>query len=88
MAGPQQVKAAAGAQGMKGPSPAQHSTEVLHQTSKVSFCPMRMALGGFAIIVTIGYFTLYTKKKPEASALDVAKVVTGFSHPENTHPRK
>ncbi|EXC11816.1 hypothetical protein L484_009227 [Morus notabilis] len=64
----------------------QHSTEVLHQRSKMPFCPMRMAFGGFAIALTIGYFTLYTMKKPEASALDVARVATGTSHPANTHP--
>ncbi|KAL5547510.1 hypothetical protein UlMin_002741 [Ulmus minor] len=78
----------AGSQGTKGPSPGQHSTEALHQRSKLPYCPFRMALGGFAAALTIGYFTLYSKKKPEASALDVAKVATGTSNPNNTHPRK
>ncbi|CAK9329741.1 unnamed protein product [Citrullus colocynthis] len=81
----QQVNAAA--DGMKGPSPAQHSTEVLHQRKKLPVCPMRMAIGGFAIAATLGYFVLYSKKKPEASALDVAKVTAGISTPENTRPR-
>ncbi|KAK9275312.1 hypothetical protein L1049_022575 [Liquidambar formosana] len=71
----------------KMPSPGKHSTEVLHQTSKVPKSPVKMALGGFAVIATIGYFVLYTKKKPEASALDVAKVTAGVAHPDNTHPR-
>ncbi|CAK7338194.1 unnamed protein product [Dovyalis caffra] len=66
---------------------AQHATEVLHQRRKVSLCPMKMAIGGVAVVATIGYFVLYTKKKPEASALDVAKVTAGVANPSNTHPR-
>ncbi|KAA0035091.1 putative transmembrane protein [Cucumis melo var. makuwa] len=85
MTGSQQVNATGDR--MKGPSPAQHTTEVLHQRKKLPVCPMRMAIGGFAIAATLGYFVLYTKKKPEASALDVAKVTTGISTPDNTHPR-
>lgn len=77
----------AGSQQMKGPSPAEQSTEVLHQRKKLPVCPMRMAIGGFAIAATLGYFVLYSKKKPEASALDVAKVTVGMSTPENTRPR-
>ncbi|KAM0974231.1 hypothetical protein TB2_017095 [Malus domestica] len=73
---------------MKGHSPAQHSPEILHQTKNAPFCPMKMAIGGFAVVVTIGYFTLYSKKKPEATALDVAKVITGTAHQDSTHPRK
>ncbi|KAK7304818.1 hypothetical protein VNO77_42707 [Canavalia gladiata] len=65
----------------------QHSTEVLHQRRKMPFCPMKMAIGGFAASVVIGYFVLYSHKKPEASAMDVAKVTTGMAKPENTHPR-
>ncbi|KAL0013515.1 hypothetical protein SO802_000584 [Lithocarpus litseifolius] len=75
-------------QGMKQPSPGQHSTEVLHQRSKLPFRPMSMVIGGFAITATLGYIVLYSKKKPEASALDVAKVTTGISHPEITRPRR
>lgn len=88
MAGPEQAKAGGPAEAMKGSAQGMHSTEVLHQRSKVPFCPMRMAVGGFAIVVTLGYFTLYSKKKPEASAVDVAKVATGLSNQDNTHPRK
>ncbi|TQD86103.1 hypothetical protein C1H46_028276 [Malus baccata] len=73
---------------MKGHSPAQHSSDILHQSKNAPFCPMKMAIGGFAVVVTIGYFTLYSKKKPEATALDVAKVVSGTAHHVNTHPRK
>ncbi|KAJ7979602.1 putative Transmembrane protein [Quillaja saponaria] len=86
MAGPEQVNVG-GAQGMKMPSAGQQKTEVLHQRKKLPYCPMRMAIGGFAATVVVGYFVLYSKKKPEASAMDVAKVATGFSHPDNTHPR-
>ncbi|KAL9687391.1 hypothetical protein QQ045_031792 [Rhodiola kirilowii] len=63
------------------------SSEVLSQTSKMPYCPMRMAIGGFGAAAVIGYFVLYSKKKPEASALDVAKVASGTSNPQNTHPR-
>lgn len=66
----------------------QHSTEVLHQRKKMPYCPFRLAIGGFAATVVLGYFVLYSKKKPEASAIDVAKVATGVSTPENTHPPK
>ncbi|KAJ1433585.1 hypothetical protein SESBI_06125 [Sesbania bispinosa] len=67
--------------------PRVHSTEVLHQRSKMPHSPMRMAMVGFAAISVLGYFVLYSNKKPEASALDVAKVSTGLSHPDNTRPR-
>uniref|UniRef100_A0A7N0V4J0 Uncharacterized protein n=1 Tax=Kalanchoe fedtschenkoi TaxID=63787 RepID=A0A7N0V4J0_KALFE len=63
------------------------SSEVLNQTSKMPYCPMRMAVGGFGVAAVIGYFVLYSKKKPEASALDVAKVASGTSNPGNTRPR-
>ncbi|KAK7388379.1 hypothetical protein VNO78_23195 [Psophocarpus tetragonolobus] len=64
-----------------------HSTDVLHQRGKMPRCPMKMAVGGFAAISVLGYFVLYCNKKPEASAMDVAKVSTGMSNPDNTHPR-
>lgn len=63
-----------------------HSAGVLQQRSKVRFRPT-MAIGGFAVAVAIGYITLYSHKKPEATALDVAKVVTGVAGPEHTRPR-
>ncbi|KAL8037339.1 hypothetical protein ABFS82_11G032900 [Erythranthe guttata] len=68
-------------------SATQHSTEVLNQRRKMPFCPARMAVGGFAVVAVIGYLTLYSKKKPEATALDVARVASGTATPENTRPR-
>lgn len=72
----------------KLPSAAAQKSEVLNQTRKLSVCPAKMAVGGLAIAVTIGYITLYSKKKPEATALDVAKTATGTGTPANTRPRK
>ncbi|KAL6331642.1 hypothetical protein AAG906_011582 [Vitis piasezkii] len=60
----------------KMPAAGQHSTEVLHQRSKLPHSPLKLAIGGLAFVA------------PEASALDVAKVVAGVSTPEDTHPRK
>ncbi|TKY73127.1 hypothetical protein E2542_SST01875 [Spatholobus suberectus] len=81
MVGPGRMKMAE-AEAVKG----QHSTEALHQRRKLPLRPMRMAIVGFAATVVIGYFVLYSHKKPEASAMDVAKVTTGMSNPENTRP--
>lgn len=74
MAGPEQV--------------AQQSTEVLHQRKRLGQCPLKMAITGFACIGVIGYFVLYSNKKPEASALDVAKVTTGVANSHNSSPSK
>lgn len=74
----------------KLPNPAESSggAGVLHQRGKLPICPAKLALGGVAIVMTIGYFTLYSHKKPEATALDVAKVSTGVaSAPDQTRPR-
>ncbi|KAH0649686.1 hypothetical protein KY289_029800 [Solanum tuberosum] len=71
----------------KLPSPANMNTEVLNQTRKMPFCPAKAVVGGLAIVMSIAYLTLYSKKKPEASAMDVARVVTGTSNPEHTRPR-
>ncbi|MBA0690541.1 hypothetical protein Goari_008207 [Gossypium aridum] len=46
-----------------------------------------MAIGGVTIFATLGYFALYSNKKPEASAKDVAKVTAGVAKPGNTRPR-
>lgn len=78
-----------GHQGVPRPGSAtQHSTEVLHQRKKMPLCPARAAVGGFAFVAAIAYLTLYSKKKPEATALDVAKVGSGTAAPKDTHPRK
>lgn len=72
----------------KLPSPGNMNTEVLNQTRRMPFAPAKAVGGGLAIVMSIVYFTLYVKKKPEASAMDVARVVTGTSNPEHTRPRK
>ncbi|KAH7569164.1 hypothetical protein ACOSP7_012416 [Xanthoceras sorbifolium] len=74
---------------MAGPDQAaQHTTtEVLHQRKSLGKCPVKMAMTGMAFAGIVGFFVLYSKKKPEASALDVAKVTAGVAHPDNTHPR-
>uniref|UniRef100_A0A803MI75 Uncharacterized protein n=1 Tax=Chenopodium quinoa TaxID=63459 RepID=A0A803MI75_CHEQI len=61
--------------------------EALHQRRNLPFCPLRLAIGGVAVAGIIGYSVLYSKKKPEASAVDVAKVTSGVATPDNTHPR-
>ncbi|TKY54693.1 hypothetical protein E2542_SST19105 [Spatholobus suberectus] len=81
------AKAEAMKEGSSSSSAQQHSTDVLHQRRKMPNCPMKMAIGGFAAISVLGYFVLYSNKKPEASATDVAKVVTGMANPDNTRPR-
>ncbi|KAG2700344.1 hypothetical protein I3843_07G225500 [Carya illinoinensis] len=83
---PEDVKAA-GLEGSKRP-PGQHPGEVLHQRSRLPFSYKTMAIGGLLITASIAYFTLYLKKKPEASARDVAKVTIGAAEPEDTRPRK
>ncbi|OVA01332.1 hypothetical protein BVC80_1797g15 [Macleaya cordata] len=65
-----------------------HTGEVLHQRRNIPFCPMRMAVVGVLVVSTIGYFTLYTQKKPEASAHEVAKVATSVANANTVHSRK
>ncbi|XP_010273617.1 PREDICTED: uncharacterized protein LOC104609100 [Nelumbo nucifera] len=69
-------------------APGQQPGGVLHQRRALPFSPMTMAAGGFLIVGAIAYFTLYAKKKPEATAVDVAKVTAGAGDPETTRPRK
>ncbi|KAK9743288.1 hypothetical protein RND81_03G229500 [Saponaria officinalis] len=78
---------AAGAGGEKRP-PGNQPGEVLHQRRKLPFCPLRLSIGGALVGFTLGYFVLYSKKKPEATAVDVAKVATGVATPRHTHPSK
>lgn len=47
-----------------------------------------MTIVGLAIAGAVWYGTMYAMKKPEASAVDVAKVATGVGSPKDTHPRK
>ncbi|XP_047310372.1 uncharacterized protein LOC124913964 [Impatiens glandulifera] len=74
---------------MAAPGAQQSTTEVLHQTKKLpAGSPVKKAIIGLAFVTTIGYFALCANKKPEASALDVAKVISGTATPKNTHPPK
>ncbi|KAF5789432.1 hypothetical protein HanRHA438_Chr09g0382751 [Helianthus annuus] len=62
--------------------------QVLQQTAKPPKSPISKMLGGLVIIGGLAYFVLYAHKKPEATALDVAKVATGTATTENTRPQK
>ncbi|KAF5191864.1 transmembrane protein [Thalictrum thalictroides] len=77
---------AAGVESSKRP-PGSNPGGVLHQRRNLPFSPYTMALGGFVVIAGIGYFTLYAKKKPGASARDVAKVSANVANPDETRPR-
>lgn len=79
---PEEVKRA-GVEGSKRPPGG-----VLHQRRNFPFSPVTMALAGLLIVGTTAYIALYAKKKPEATAVDVAKVTTGTARPEDTRPRK
>ncbi|KAM1875299.1 hypothetical protein FF1_042779 [Malus domestica] len=77
----------AGLQGSQRP-PGHNPGGVLHQRRLVPFGPTAMAVAGFLVVGTIGYFTLYARKKPEATAGDVARVSANVASPEDTRPRK
>ncbi|PIN12446.1 hypothetical protein CDL12_14943 [Handroanthus impetiginosus] len=77
----------AGLEASKRP-PGHKPGEILHQRRSLPFSPLTVILVGSALVGTMWYFTLYAKKKPEASAVDVARVSTGLANPEETHPRK
>ncbi|KAH7574043.1 hypothetical protein ACOSQ2_008324 [Xanthoceras sorbifolium] len=83
---PEEVKKA-GLEGSRRP-PGHNPGGVLHQRRNMPFSNTTMAAAGFLIVATVGYLTLYAKKKPEATAGDVAKVSTNVARPEDTHPRK
>nr|GMD31547.1 Transmembrane protein [Ipomoea batatas] len=68
--------------------PGHNPGTVLHQRRRLPFSLTTIAITGVAISGAVWYFTLYAKKKPEASAADVAKVAAGGGGPESTHPRK
>ncbi|OVA14451.1 hypothetical protein BVC80_1365g7 [Macleaya cordata] len=82
---PEDVKAA-GVEASKRP-PGQQPGGVLHQRRNLPFSLTTMAIAGLAITAVTAYFTLYVKKKPEATAGDVAKVTVGVADPEDTRPR-
>lgn len=65
-----------------------HSHQTLPSSAKGTSSPKMAVVGGFAVLAGIAYTILYSHKKPEASASDVAKVATGTAGPEHTHPRK
>ncbi|CAI0427558.1 unnamed protein product [Linum tenue] len=70
---------------MAGPDQAaRQSSEVLQQRSGLPKCPVKMAVVGAVIAAGLGYTVLFAKKKPEATALDVAKVASGGNPPSAT----
>lgn len=75
-----------GPEGPKQPCPG--STAVLSQCKNAPKSPVKMAMGGFVVVATIGYLVLCAKKKPEVSALEVAQVSTGVGLTENRASRK
>ncbi|XP_009783119.1 uncharacterized protein [Nicotiana sylvestris] len=83
---PEEVKNA-GVEASKRP-PGHSPGTVLHQRGRLPYSITTMALVGFAITGAIWYGTMYAMKKPEATAVDVAKVASGVGGPEDTRPRK
>ncbi|GFQ03539.1 hypothetical protein PHJA_002497700 [Phtheirospermum japonicum] len=77
----------AGVEASKRP-PGSNPGGVLHQRRSLPYRLTTITVVGSALVGAMWYFTLYTKKKPEASAIDVAKVSVGMANPEDTHPRK
>ncbi|KAG1326560.1 putative Transmembrane protein [Cocos nucifera] len=57
--------------------PRPQTDNVLHQRRSLPKCPAAMAVGGFLMVATLGYFTLFAKSKPNTTPSEVAKVVAG-----------
>ncbi|CAN6450374.1 unnamed protein product [Victoria cruziana] len=56
--------------------PGRHPGEVLHQRRSFPFSKMgavQLPVAGFLLAAGLGYFALYVKSKPEATAGDVAE---------------
>ncbi|KAL2317975.1 hypothetical protein Fmac_031851 [Flemingia macrophylla] len=68
--------------------PGHGATEVLHQRKSLPFNFTTVTIAGLLITAAVGYSVLYAKKKPEATASDVAKVSVGVATPQDTHPKK
>lgn len=83
---PEEVKRA-GVEASKRP-PGHNPGGILHQRRSLPYGLFTITLAGAAIVGGLWYFTLYAKKKPEASAIDVARVSAGVADPEDTRPRK
>lgn len=86
---PEEVKAA-GVEASRRPPGGGHGSagNVLHQRKSLPFSFTKMTVAGLAITAVLGYMVLYVKKKPEATAVDVAKVSVGVANPEDTRPKK
>ncbi|KAL6501900.1 hypothetical protein OROGR_027033 [Orobanche gracilis] len=85
---PEEVKRAGVEASKRPPGSGSNPGGVLHQRRSLPYSLATLTVAGFAVVGAMWYFTLYTKKKPEASAIDVAKVSTGLGNPEDTRPRK
>lgn len=57
--------------------PRPQTGDVLHQRRSLPKRPAAMAVGGFLMVATLGYFTLLAKSKPNSTPSEVAKVVAG-----------
>ncbi|XP_047966797.1 uncharacterized protein LOC125211136 [Salvia hispanica] len=84
---PEEVRRSGVEASKRPPGSGHHPGEVLHQRRSLPFGPMYIILAGSALAASVWYFTLYAKKKPEATAADVAKVAAGVAEPEDTKPR-
>lgn len=84
------VKAAGVEESQRPPGHGRRPGEVLHQRRRLPFSYTAMTIAGVAISAVIGYGVLYSRKKAEVDAVDVARVATNTARPENTEnqPRK